>query len=630
MPKVSIIVPVYNTESYLRKCLDSIINQTLKDIEIVCVNDGSTDSSADILAEYEKKDTRVKVVTRENGGLSAARNSGIQVASGDFIGFVDSDDYIDLNFYEKLYDAVTRNNCDIACATITRKRPNNQKYRVQYLEEKIYTELKDKLSICNIPKCCYVWNKIYRSEIVKNLLFTEGVFFEDVLWTPQILKQAHSMVTVPNIHYYYMVNSKSIVKSTQTKKKQQDSYNAKKSIIQFFDENGIELSKKERTLTKSISYIWKIPFIKVKEFENIETYYLLGLIPILKKTLKIPVIKDNTFFVWEPCSKSHSEVVPGYAKYLLDMGYHVSVLLNPARYKEGLFTRFSDENISYNKLTRTQTKNFFKNADLHKIKGVLVTTAGKICDCVHYDEAYDSFDKSLDKSKLFLVEHEVKPAVDAGLWREDIITLRQLNYKGAKATVVNPHYFGNVNITPKNTDIINFITIGAIQGKKKNNELIINAVKELHEKGYRNFKVTVVGKGNLRGLPKDLRPYFNITGRLPFDKMYEEIEKADFMLTSYNEKQHKRYNTTGTSGNFQLVYGFLKPCIIVESFAPLNGFDNSNSILYKSDKEFVNAMERGINMSLEDYKILQDNLKVYVDNLYKTSEENLKRLINGR
>ena len=127
-----------------------------------------------------------------------------------------------------------------------------------------------------------------------------------------------------------------------------------------------------------------------------------------------------------------------------------------------------------------------------------------------------------------------------------------------------------------------------------------------------------------------MRPYFNITGRLPFDKMYEEIEKADFMLTSYNEKQHKRYNTTGTSGNFQLVYGFLKPCIIVESFAPLNGFDNSNSILYKSDKEFVNAMERGINMSLEDYKILQDNLKVYVDNLYKTSEENLKRLINGR
>ena len=113
--------------------------------------------------------------------------------------------------------------------------------------------------------------------------------------------------------------------------------------------------------------------------------------------------------------------------------------------------------------------------------------------------------------------------------------------------------------------------------------------------------------------------------------MYEELEKADFMLTSYNENSpaHIRYNTTGTSGNFQLVYGFLLPCVIIESFSLINGFDNSNSILYHSDSDYVSAMEKGINLSSEEYNNLQNNLKLYADNLYETSKENLRSLING-
>ncbi len=346
---------------------------------------------------------------------------------------------------------------------------------------------------------------------------------------------------------------------------------------------------------------------------------------------KKPVIKDNTFIVWEPCSKSHSEVVPGYVKYLLDLGYHVSVCVNPDRYKEGLFSRFKDDNVTLNKLTRKQVKTFFKKSDLKDVAGVLVTTVGKLCDEVHYEECYKFFHKNVDRKKLFFVEHEAKHAVDAGTWREDLITLRELNYKDAKSVVVNPHYFGNIKVNDKNQDIVNFITVGAIQGKKKNNDLIINSVKALHDKGYRNFKVTVIGKGHLKSLPEELQPYFDIKGRLPFDKMYDELEKADFMLTSYDETKplHIRYNTTGTSGNFQLVYGFLLPCIIIESFGPINGFDNSNSILYHSDSDYVSAMERSINMSSEEYKNLQQNIKNYADNLYKTSKENLRRLING-
>ena len=345
---------------------------------------------------------------------------------------------------------------------------------------------------------------------------------------------------------------------------------------------------------------------------------------------KKPVIKNNTFIVWEPCSKSHSEVVPGYVKYLLDLGYHVSVCVNPDRYKEGLFSRFQNEEITLNKLSNKQIKNFFKRNDLKDVKGVLVTTIGKLCDEVNFDECYKHFNKNVDRSKLFFVEHEAKHAVDAGTWRENLITLRDLNYKGAKSVVVNPHYFGDININGKNSDIVNFITVGAILGRKKNNELIISSVKALHDKGYRNFKVTVIGKGHLKLLPEELQPYFDIKGRLPFDKMYDELEKADFMLTSYDETKplHIRYNTTGTSGNFQLVYGFLLPCIIIESFGPINGFDNKNSILYHADSDYISAMEKGLNMSLEEYTNMQLNLKNYANSLYEKSKENLRRLIN--
>lgn len=104
MSKVSVIIPVYNTEKFLRKCLDSVCNQTLQDIEIICINDCSTDGSSEILREYAGKDNRIKLIELfENGGAAKARNIGIDIAHGEYIGFVDSDDFVDLDFYEKLY-----------------------------------------------------------------------------------------------------------------------------------------------------------------------------------------------------------------------------------------------------------------------------------------------------------------------------------------------------------------------------------------------------------------------------------------------------------------------------------------------------------------------------------------------
>ena len=113
MPKISVIIPVYKVEQYLPECLDSIINQTYKNLEIICIDDGSPDNSGKILDEYASKDNRIRVIHKENGGISSARNAGLDIATGDWISFVDSDDWLDINTYEKLLSSADEANTDI-------------------------------------------------------------------------------------------------------------------------------------------------------------------------------------------------------------------------------------------------------------------------------------------------------------------------------------------------------------------------------------------------------------------------------------------------------------------------------------------------------------------------------------
>ncbi len=136
MAKVSVIVPVYNVEKYLEECIESLINQTLTDIEIICINDGSTDNSLKILEELQKKDNRIKIINQKNSGVSSARNNGIENATGEYIGFVDSDDWIDSDYYEKLYNTAKKYNSDIAAGDMYRRN----KKRFNYEKEELFIE----------------------------------------------------------------------------------------------------------------------------------------------------------------------------------------------------------------------------------------------------------------------------------------------------------------------------------------------------------------------------------------------------------------------------------------------------------------------------------------------------------
>ena len=284
MPKVSVIIPVYNVEKYLRECLDSVINQTLKDIEIICIDDGSTDNSLSILKEYAKKDKRIKVINQENKGLSGARNTGIENATGEFIGFVDSDDWIDSNFYENLYNTAITTNSDIACAPIKRVYGNKIHLRLKIESEQLATTLQEKFDILNIPRCCYVWNKIYRSSklLKHNIRFEQGKYFEDVPFSIDIISKLNNIIAVPGAFYYYRANPNSIV-NTLNNFKRMDHIWAKDYMLNFVKENNIKIPFKLQLKKKHKFTIFGITILKVYEWETEKHYKLFGIIPILKK-----------------------------------------------------------------------------------------------------------------------------------------------------------------------------------------------------------------------------------------------------------------------------------------------------------------------------------------------------------
>ena len=186
-PIVSIILPVYNVAPYLRQSLDSIVNQTLKNIEIICVDDGSTDESGKILDEYQAKDSRFKVIHKKNAGTGAARNDGLKLATGECIGFVDPDDWILPNMYERLYSILKEKDLDIVMFTPDVFNDQTQKHEgflyfqnsnfPDFLDNKIFN--KDDISPFSYPMC--VWNKLYTKKLFdeNNIDFAEGLDFED-------------------------------------------------------------------------------------------------------------------------------------------------------------------------------------------------------------------------------------------------------------------------------------------------------------------------------------------------------------------------------------------------------------------------------------------------------------------
>ena len=232
MPKVSVIVPIYNVEKYLEKCINSLLSQTLEDIQIILVNDGSKDNSGNIAKEYEKNNKdRVIYVEKENGGLSDARNYGLKYATGDFIAFLDSDDYIEKNAYEEMYNKAIEENADYVECDFIWEFPNKIRIDKQYP----YKNKKEMLSFVRVV----AWNKLIKRQLIidNNLEFPKGLRYEDVEFTYKLIPFINKFAYVdkPFIHYVQRKGSIANVQNERTA----EIFTVLDNVIEFYKKNNI-------------------------------------------------------------------------------------------------------------------------------------------------------------------------------------------------------------------------------------------------------------------------------------------------------------------------------------------------------------------------------------------------------
>lgn len=236
---ISVIVPIFNVQKYLNKCIDSICNQTYKDLEIILVDDGSIDDSGKICDEYAHKDSRIKVIHKSNGGLSDARNKGLDVASGEFVAFVDGDDYIHPDMYANLLRVMNDSKADIVCCDY-KKVAENEMISADCSKGE-YTSYREKDIIRQIwednVKTVVQWNKLYKAEIFSKLRYPIGRYHEDSFIIHHILQKCKIYTVVNQELYYYVQRSDSIMSNFKMKRVE-DAVDAYKDRIELFTKTG--------------------------------------------------------------------------------------------------------------------------------------------------------------------------------------------------------------------------------------------------------------------------------------------------------------------------------------------------------------------------------------------------------
>lgn len=275
MFKVSVIIPVYNTEEYLVECLESVVNQTLQEVEIVLINDGSTDSSLEIMKNYQKiYPERIQLISKENGGQATARNVAIPLCHGEYIGFVDSDDYIEPEMYEKMYLLAKETNADyVECGYVNvRINDNGERERIADYGSRVraYTSKKDMF----IDPMLAPWNKLYRAKLLieSKVTFPEGLIYEDTAFCLKSISFINSYAFLPEkyvVHFYRGSSTMNVNKS----KKVGDIFAVLENVITFyhdrelfsFYQKELEYEIVKILLCSSMMRISKVPDLKLKK-----------------------------------------------------------------------------------------------------------------------------------------------------------------------------------------------------------------------------------------------------------------------------------------------------------------------------------------------------------------------------
>lgn len=285
MYKISVIIPVFNSSIYLEKCLSSIINQTLKDIEVILIDDGSTDNSLDIIKDYATKYNNIKYKSKKNEGQAIARNLGIQMASGEFVTFVDSDDYIELNMLEKLYNIAKLEKSDIVvCDYVEEYNNKNIEKKSLYIEA---DNIKRSYVLCVAGPC----SKIINSDIFKknDIKFLEGNIYEDLAVIPTLALYSDKISYCNEILYHYVIRQNSTMNQTKYSKKLESIFNVMDVLYSSF--KGKDYNEElEFLYINHLLYAGCGRFLKYKNTNNI----ILKIINTMNS--KFPNWRRNKYF----------------------------------------------------------------------------------------------------------------------------------------------------------------------------------------------------------------------------------------------------------------------------------------------------------------------------------------------
>lgn len=306
--KLSIIIPIYNVENYLRKCVESVLNQDILDYEIILVDDGSPDACPQICDSYAAEHNKIRVVHQENGGLSAARNSGIEVAQGEYIMFVDSDDFIEPNILGGLLAQIDRDNLDVLRFKYQNVRIVDdvkyevfQPYKRDRRLENDYSEIPtDGVSFLNsrMNTQCYAWAFVIRRDLFEGCIFTPGIYFEDTDWTPRMLVKAKHVASTDRIAYNYLIRQGSITNAVN-RSKQKKVLDDKIRLVGEMQRQANELAQKglsnvwfSRMIAAtviSIIGILSLTFYKERK-DYLEQLKCMNIYPIASKSIKARLI----------------------------------------------------------------------------------------------------------------------------------------------------------------------------------------------------------------------------------------------------------------------------------------------------------------------------------------------------
>ena len=687
--QVSIIIPVFNAAKFLKECLHSVIKQSYKDIEILCVDDGSTDNSAKIVTDIAKKDSRVRLISQQNQGVSAARNNGIKHAKGDFIAFLDADDMFDKDCIKKAYEAIKKNKSDIVvfgtrtvCGQETVVR-----WDFDIIKKLSNGELDSNNFSITVNLLHNIWDKLYRRDfLIRNdIQFPTGYKIgEDGVFCIECYLNKAKFTYLAECLYNYRIHQGSVSHASE--------HNIMYQIEAFKYIERLDLYKKQPNDIKAVIFgkylsgcVWlkqqlSAPlssdvYRKVQQFvvlqkrklgkKRIESLYEYGVYKqefkqltfkkFIKKLFSIDNDEDLTHKVltifcmkfkfkkhYKPVTidyfknanqhsvmifeaqPHHGECIPAYIKYFNDLGFHVDVFVLTEIIQQNPFCRMPDSAdfriIEADWNTRAQILN---NKDILKYKHVVISTA--ICYYEPQSPVIDEFPVFKEHPSLFIVEHDIRD-IDKNnernyLSQKHVMTLWDFN---KDVTMVNPCYFGNVKHSTKN--VTTFICVGNIESKRKNHAALFKCVDNLlkHTKA---FKVIIIGHiiDDFK-IPDRLKDYITVTGYLNFPEMFEYMEQADFFIPLLDaaNADHDRYITSGVSGSIQLILGFAKVPIIHKKFASFYGFNSDMAMIFNT-KDFTNLMLKAINMSANEYAIMQDNLSKYAVTIQNKSLSNIKK-----